>query len=116
MVVSRRDVSTGLLVLLFGLMFVIGGLSVWFVEDRFERAALVLVSSFAAVAAILGVGVALTAYRRGEPWAWWAMWSVPAFFVFHAALLRTWVPDGPLAVVAVVALLLHLPRRRGATP
>lgn len=34
----------------------------------------------------LVVVVSSTAYRRGEKWAWYNLWSVPVFFLGHAAI------------------------------
>ena len=36
--------------------------------------------------AFLITAISLTAYRRGEKWAWYAFWSIPAFFLSFAAL------------------------------
>jgi hypothetical protein len=33
--------------------------------------------------------IAVTAYRRGDRWAWWAMWYWPLMFASHALLYRT---------------------------
>ncbi len=30
--------------------------------------------------------ISATAYRKGEKWAWYILWSVPAFFLGHAAI------------------------------
>jgi hypothetical protein len=30
--------------------------------------------------------ISATAYRRGEKWAWYILWSVPVFFLGHAAI------------------------------
>jgi hypothetical protein len=30
--------------------------------------------------------ISATAYRRGERWAWYILWSVPVFFLGHAAI------------------------------
>jgi len=30
--------------------------------------------------------ISATAYRKGERWAWYTLWAVPAFFLGHAAI------------------------------
>lgn len=62
--------------------------------------------------------VAATAYRRGEKWAWYAMWSLPAYFIAATAILlsvglttleKFLVPL--LLIVSVSGLLMGAPRR-----
>jgi hypothetical protein len=31
--------------------------------------------------------ISATAYRKGEKWAWYYLWSVPVFFLGHAAII-----------------------------
>lgn len=102
-------VATIILVLLSVLMGVIG-VSVWFVtEDPLDHATKVLVSTFAAGMAILGIAIILTGFRRGEWWAWLALWYYPVFFVIHVLTLGTVIPDGVFAALSVAALLLARP-------
>lgn len=102
-------VATIVLVLLSVLMGVIG-VSVWFAtEDPWDRAANVLVSTFAAGMAILGIAIIVTGFRRREWWAWLVLWYYPIFFVIHALTLGTLIPDGVFAALSVAALLLARP-------
>ncbi len=32
------------------------------------------------------IAISATAYRKGEKWAWYILWVVPAFFLGHAAI------------------------------
>lgn len=74
-------------------------------EDPFESDAQVLIATFGVGMAVLGAVVALVPFRRGERWAWRALWIWPAFFVAHVIGLGTVVPDLPLALVTTVALV-----------
>jgi len=68
------------------------------------------------------MAISLTAYRRGERWAWYAMWFVPAFFIGSAAITVSSITMGaesslslllPITVFAVLGLLgLLLPVRK----
>lgn len=80
----------------------------WFGTDTFERDAQWLVTSYAAVAAVLTFVIAVTAFRRGERWAWLAFWVWPVFFVVHGSVV--FVGDFVFAALAVAALLLSTPR------
>ena len=80
----------------------------WFGDDTFERDAQWLVTSYAAVAAALTFVIAITAFRRGERWAWLAFWVWPVFFVVHGSVV--FVGDFLFAALAVAALLLSAPR------
>jgi hypothetical protein len=71
---------------------------------------------------LLGLAVLLFAYRRGERWAWWAMWlvpvwaaGVPVFYLVNGLAPGEPLPppmiSGPIiAVVGAVALLTNVPR------
>lgn len=74
---------------------------------------------------LFGLAIAVTAFRRGERWAWIAMLVWPVFFAVHVAVFGTWLPDGVFFVLAVAALALtasglrepreqRLPRSRAA--
>lgn len=61
--------------------------------------------------------ISVTAYRRGEKWAWYAFWFVPAFFIGFAALSLTLESSSsmllPLMVFIIVSLVgLLLPFRK----
>ena len=49
---------------------------------------------------ILVMAIAATAYRRGEKWAWYALWSIPALFI---GLMALWINAG--ATLTVLALV-----------
>jgi hypothetical protein len=36
---------------------------------------------------ILVIAISMTAYRRGERWAWYAFWSLPAYFIGSTVIL-----------------------------
>jgi membrane protease YdiL (CAAX protease family) len=80
----------------------------WFEAGDITRDAQWLITTFAAVAAVLTLAVALTAFRRGERWAWIAFWIWPVFFVIHGFLF--FVVDFVFAAIGVVALLISQPR------
>ncbi len=67
-----------------------------------------LITSYATVAVVLTVAIALTAYRRGERWAWLAFWVWPAFFVLHGVVF--FPVDFVFAALGVAALLVARPR------
>ncbi|MCZ7543275.1 MAG: hypothetical protein M5R40_06925 [Anaerolineae bacterium] len=79
---------------------------------RLERLAGVGFAGFA----LIGAAIAWTGYRRGEPWAWYALWLFPIIFglaavVFFAAeATGLGLYYGGAAVIAMVGLLL--PYRR----
>ena len=63
--------------------------------------------------AFLIIAVSVTAYRRGEKWAWYALWSVPAWFIGSAAISVSVVPPvsvllPPIMVFAILGLLGQL--------
>jgi hypothetical protein len=63
-----------------------------------------LVTSYGAVAVVLTLAVAPTAFRRGERWAWWAFWVWPAFFVVHGIVF--FPLDFVFAALGIAALLV----------
>jgi amino acid transporter len=75
---------TWLVFLLFALLLTLFGIfpGSWF-EEGVDWETALLTTTFAAVAVVLTVAVAATAFRRGERWAWWAFWIWPLFFVVH---------------------------------
>jgi hypothetical protein len=74
------------------------------------------------VIGLLMVGILAFAFRRGERWAWWAMWTLPAWaasaFVLNLAygVAPGQAPPPPMisgpifALLAAAILLLSLPR------
>ena len=50
--------------------------------------------------AILAMAISVTAYRRGEKWAWYALWSFPALFMGFIAIDIT--AGATLTVLALV--------------
>ena len=99
----RTRIGQVILVLLFVLCGVIS-ISTAFADDPFPFEAIVLIASFGATLAVLGVVVTLTALDK--PAIRLALWVLPLFFVSHVALLGTWVPDAILAVVSAITLVL----------
>ena len=67
-----------------------------------------LITTYAALAVVLTVAIALTAYRRGERWAWLAFWAWPAFFIIHGILF--FAVDYLFALIGIAALLAAQPR------
>ena len=78
----------------------------WF-EEGVDRNDALLLSSFAAGMAVFGLAVTLTAFRRGERWAWLAFWFWPVFFVLHG--IAFFVVDFVFAALSIAALLLTRP-------
>ncbi len=67
--------------------------------------------------AFLVIAVSVTAYRREEKWAWYAFWSIPAFFMGFAAIGLSIGPSPsyllPLTLFVILSLLgLLLPYRK----
>lgn len=98
-------VRTGQVVLT--VLFVLSGviaLSTLFATDPFEHDAVVLIASFGALGAVLGVagvwgGVGSRLVRM-------ALWALPLFFAWHIAALGTWMPDAVLGVIAGIGAAL----------
>jgi hypothetical protein len=78
----------------------------WF-EDDVDTDATLLTSTYALVAVVLTVAVALNAFRQGEAWAWWALWVWPLFFVIHGVAF--FPVDFVFAGLTAVALLAGRP-------
>jgi hypothetical protein len=91
----------GLPVLVFGIS---GG---FFGNDVAERT---LVGTFGAGMGIFGLAITLTAFRRGERWAWFVLWYYPIFFLIHVIALGTVLPDLIFLVISVLGLLLPFRR------
>jgi uncharacterized membrane protein YgdD (TMEM256/DUF423 family) len=84
----------------------------WFGDGTIDRDAQWLVTSYAAVAAILTLAIAVTAFRRGERWAWLAFWVWPGFFVLHGSVV--FVGDFVFAALTITALLIARPKNSAA--
>ena len=56
--------------------------------------------------------LSLTAYRKGERWAWYVLWSVPVFFLGFAAIAMSIGPSAsdllPFITMFVILSLLGL--------
>ena len=57
--------------------------------------------------------ISVTAYRKGEKWAWYALWVLPAYFIASAAIsmsvesnLSLLLPETTFAILSLVGLLL----------
>lgn len=97
---------------IFGLMTIVIYSSVYAVTGGapFPDDAKALIATGGAALGVLVVALATAGISSGERWAWLALWVLPVFFVAHAVLLGTWIPDGVFAVVSVAALLATRPR------
>ena len=81
----------------------------WF-EDDADRDATLLITSYGVVAVVLTAAIAVTAFRRGEMWAWLAFWVWPVFFVLHG--LAFFAFDFVFAALGVLALAATYPGTR----
>lgn len=108
--VARLASWTWIVFVLFALLAVLFGVfpGPWVEENDFTRDAQWLITTYAAVAAVLTLAIALTAFRRGERWAWAAFWVWPLFFVIHGVIF--FVVDFVFAALGVLALLISAPR------
>ena len=106
-----RRVAQGLMVT-FGLLTIVFSGSVYAVtgEDSFPSDANALIASAGLAFGILVIALATTGINSGGRWAWLALWVLPAFFVAHATLLDTWIPDGVFAALSVGSLIVCRPR------
>ncbi|WP_165307221.1 hypothetical protein [Agromyces binzhouensis] len=100
---ARVRTGQAILVALFAVAAVFA-VSVLFADDPFPASATVLIASFGALSAVLGViavigGLGSRVVRIG-------LWAFPLFFVWHVAALGTWVPDAAFAVVSAVGVAL----------
>jgi hypothetical protein len=78
-----------------------------------------LAATFGAGMALFGLAIAVTAFRRGERWAWIASLVWPVFLAVHVALFGTWVPDGVFCALSLIALAVTAPlgeQARAAVP
>jgi len=61
--------------------------------------------------AIVGIAISLTAYKKGEKWAWYVVWYLPTYFIIETAdgYLQgssTWPIEIILLLISLAALLL----------
>jgi hypothetical protein len=83
-------------------------------RPRTDRDAQWLVTTYAAVAVVLTLTIAPTAFRRGERWAWLAFWIWPVFFVVHGIVF--FVVDFVFAALRSRRPLRLRAARSGRTP
>lgn len=104
------------LMVIFGLLTIVFYSSVYAAsgDDAFPGDANALIATGGAALGVLVIVLATAGINSGERWAWLALWVLPVFFVAHAALLGTWVPDGVFAVLSAVALAVTRPRYAAA--
>jgi hypothetical protein len=80
------------------------------VSKVFEEPTLILedtlISTFGVGMAIFGLAITLVPFRKTELWAWWVLWYWPVLLLIHVLVLDTWLPDLPLVILAIAALLL----------
>jgi len=56
--------------------------------------------------AVLVIAISLTAYRRGEKWAWYVMWMLPVAWGLTAYMIGSW--GGGLLPLSLAFLVLSL--------
>lgn len=97
---------------IFGLLTIVFYSSVYAAtgDDAFPSDANALIATGGAALGVLVISLATAGINSGERWAWLALWVLPAFFVAHAVLLGTWIPDGIFAVISIAALIVTRPR------
>jgi hypothetical protein len=100
----------------FGLLTIIFYASVYAAtgDEAFPNEANGLIASAGAALGVLVILLATAGLNSGERWAWLGLWTLPAFFIAHAALLGIWLPDGIFAAVSVGALVVTKPRYASA--
>lgn len=99
------------LLALFGLLCIVFSASVYAAEDPFPSDANALIATWGVGMGVLVIVLATVGLRSGQMWPWLALWVMPVFFAAHVVLLGTWVPDGVLLALSVVALALTRPSR-----
>ncbi|HWG93714.1 MAG TPA: hypothetical protein VNU66_05765 [Mycobacteriales bacterium] len=110
MPVTQR-IAQGTMVV-FGLLTIVFYASVYAATgaEAFDSDANALIATGGAALGVLVIALATAGISSGERWAWLALWVLPAFFLGHAVLLGTWVPDGVFALLSVLALVATRPR------
>lgn len=106
-----QRVAQGLMAI-FGLLTIVFYSSVYADSgtDAFPDDANALIATAGVALGLLVIALATVGIASGERWAWLTLWVLPAFFLAHAVLLGIWIPDGVLAALSVMALLLTRPR------
>lgn len=82
----------------------------WF-EEGADRDQTLLTATYALVAVVLTVAVTLGPFKRGEFWAWLALWTWPVFFVIHGVAFFAF--DFVFAALAALALIATYPGPNG---
>lgn len=110
-----QRVAQGFMVV-FGLLTIVFYSSVYAAtgEDAFPDDANALIATGGVALGVLVIVLSTVGINSGERWAWLALWVLPAFFLAHAVLLGTWIPDGVLAALSVAALIVTRPRYAAA--
>jgi hypothetical protein len=98
------------LLALFGLLCIVFSASVYAAEDPFPSDANALIATWGVGMGVLVIVLSTAGLRSGQRWPWLALWVLPVFFAAHVALLGTWIPDGVLLALSVVALAVTKPR------
>jgi uncharacterized membrane protein len=60
---------------------------------------------------ITGIAISMTAYKKGERWAWYVLWYLPIYFMIDTVLTyqqggSSWAVGIVLLLISLVALLL----------
>jgi hypothetical protein len=110
MTATQRAAQT--LMVILGLLTIVIYSSVYAVpgNDAFPSDANALIVTGGAALGILVIALATAGINSGERWAWLALWVLPLFFMAHALLLGTWIPDGVFAAATIAALIITRPR------
>lgn len=108
---AAQRAAQGLMVF-FGLLTIVFYSSVYAAtgNDAFPSDANALIATGGAALGVLVIALATAGINSGERWAWLALWILPLFFLGHAVLLGTWIPDGVFAAASIAALLMTRPR------
>jgi hypothetical protein len=107
---SRLARTGQVLLALISAMSMLIAVSVNFVEDPFPHDARVLISSFGVGMGLLALVNSVLGLRSGSTSAWLSLWVLPVFFAWHVVALGTYLPDGVLLVVSLLALVATRPR------
>ncbi|BBL80195.1 hypothetical protein RxyAA322_20490 [Rubrobacter xylanophilus] len=66
--------------------------------------------ALAAGMGLFGAAITLSAFRRGERWAWFVLWYYPAFLTAHILASGSGIPGMPLLLLSMLGLLLPVRR------
>jgi hypothetical protein len=110
MTASQR--AAQILMVIFGLLTIVFYSSVYAAtgSEAFPSDANALIATGGAALGFLVIALATAGINSGERWAWLALWVLPLFFLAHAVLLGTWIPDGVFAAASIAALITTRPR------